>query len=90
MARLDRRNFSVEILLVSIMNDYHQGTQRHGTGKTEKMAHKILSGKTQRIWKFCRNTVNFVKTQGKRREFCNVSSSCKCSDSKSKGHCDIC
>ena len=37
---------------------------------------------------------NFVKTQGKRREFCLNTEfcklSCKCSDSKSKGYCDSC
>ena len=51
----------------------------HGTGKTGKMAKKkILSGKTQGIWKFCQNTGNFV------------CSSCKFPDSKGKGYCDIC
>ena len=48
-----------------------QGT--HGTGKTWKIAKKILSGNTQGIWKFCQNT---GKTQGilskhrENREFC--------------------
>ena len=56
---------------------YIQGT--HGTGKTGKMATKnSLSGKTQGLWKFGQNTGNLV------------CSSWKCSDSKSKGFCDIC
>ena len=63
-----------------------QGT--HGTGKTGKMAQKIpCQGKHRELG-------SFVKTQGKHRIFQNtgnfVSSSCKCSDSKSKGRCDIC
>ena len=41
-------------------------------GKQGKWPKKSLSGKTQGIWEFCQNTGNFV------------SSSCKCSDSKSK------
>ena len=70
-----------------------EGTHGPGkTGKTGKMAKKSLSGKTQGNWKFCQNT---GKTQGilsKQRENTGkfVSSSCKCSDSKSKGYCDSC
>ena len=63
-----------------------QGT--HGTGKTGKMASKkYLSGKTQGIWKFVKHR-EFCLNTGKRGNF--VSSSCKCSDSKSKGYCDSC
>ena len=64
-----------------------QGT--HGTGKTGKMAKKNpCQGKH-------REFVNFVKTQGilsKHMENTGnfVCSSCKCSDSKSKGYCDSC
>ena len=64
-----------------------QGT--HGTGKTGKMAKKYpCQGKHREFG-------NFVKTQGKNREFgLNtgnfVSSSCKCSDSKSKAYCYSC
>ena len=65
----------------------HQGT--HGTGKTGKMA-KIIPCQGKH-----REFENFVKTQGilsKHREKTGnfVSSSCKCSDSKSKGYCDSC
>ena len=38
---------------------FPQGT--HCTGKTGKMAkNKSLAGKTQGIWKFCKNTGNLV------------------------------
>ena len=61
----------------------YQGT--HGTGKTGKMA-KIIPCQGKH-----REFENFVKTQGilsKHRENTGnfVSSSCKCSDSKSKGY----
>ena len=54
----------------------------HGTGKTGKMAKKILSRKTQGIWKFCQNTgITQAILLAQVR---------KCSDSKSKGYCDSC
>ena len=68
-----------------------QGT--HGTGKTGKMAKKkSLSGKRQGIWKFYQNTGKTHRLLSKHKENTgnNVSSSCKCSDSKSKGYCDSC
>ena len=57
-------------------------------GKQGNWPKKIRQGKHRDFGKF-------VKTQGKHREFCLntgnfVSSSCKCSDSKSKGYCDSC
>ena len=59
---------------------YMQGT--HGTGKTGKMDKKNpvkeKTGNLEILSKHRENTGNFV------------SSSCKCSDSKSKGHCDSC
>ena len=69
------------------MAGYWQGT--HGTGKTGKMAPKNpCQGKHREFG-------NFNKRQEKHREFCLntgnfVRSSCKCSDSKSKGYCDSC
>ena len=67
------------------------GYPRHRENR-ENGQKNSLSGKTQGIWKFCQNT---DKTQGilsKHRENTEnfVSSSCKCSDSKSKGYCDSC
>ena len=64
-----------------------QGT--HGTGKTGRMEKKNpCQGKHREFG-------NFVKAQGilsKHRENTGnfISSSCKCSDSKSKGYCDSC
>ena len=60
-------------------------------GKQGKMAKKFPVRENREFG-------NFVKTQGKHREFCLntentgnfVSSSCKCSDSKSKGYCNSC
>ena len=60
-------------------------------GKQGKCPKNSLSGKTQGIWKCCqntgKNTGDFVKIQGILFVFC---SSGKCSDSKSKGQCNIC
>ena len=76
-----------------------QGT--HGTGKIGKMAKKksvrVNTGNLEILSKhreFCLNTGN-LEILSKHREFCLntgnfVSSSCKCSDSKSKGYCDSC
>ena len=50
----------------------------HGTGKTGMAKKNPCQGKHREFG-------NFVKTQGKRNF---VSSSCKCSDCKSKGYCD--
>ena len=49
-----------------------------------------LSGKTQGIWKFCQNTGKTKGILSKHKENTGnfVSSSCKCSDSKSKGYYD--
>ena len=63
---------------------------RENTGNIVK-TQGILSKRRE----FCQYAGNFVKTQGilsKRRENTGnfVCSSCKCSDSKSKGYCDIC
>ena len=73
------------------MRGPYAGYPRHRENR-ENGQKKSLSGKTQGIWKFCQNT---GKTQGivsKHRENTGnfVSSSCKCSDSKSKGYCDSC
>ena len=64
-------------------HNLYTGYPRHRENRDNGQKNS-LSGKTQGIWKFCQNTGNFVKTQG--TFFC---SSSKCSDSKSKGHCDI-
>ena len=64
---------------------------RENRGNRENGLKNSQSGKTQGI-------LHFIKTQGKhgilskhRENIGNfVSSSCKCSDSKSKGYCDSC
>ena len=48
--------------------------------------------KRQGIWKFCQITRKTQEMLSKHRENTGnfISSSCKCSDSKSKGYCDSC
>ena len=61
-------------------------------GKQGKWQKNDLSGKTQGFWIFCQNTGKAEGILSKHRENTGnfVSSSCKCSDSKTKGYCDTC
>ena len=94
---------SIDHHLIMVFTGYPRHRKNR---ENRKNGQKIcLSGKTQGIWKFCQNTgktqgiwkfcQNTGKTQGlfskHRKNTGNfVSSSCKCSDTKSKGYCDIC
>ena len=57
-------------------------------GKKGKWPNNSLSGKTQGIWKFCQT--QGILSQHRENTGNFVSSSCKCSDYKSKGYCDSC